>query len=233
MIDGILIIDKEEGITSYDVIRKLKQVLPKEQKIGHGGTLDPFATGVLLVLLGRCTKLMEKIHTLEKEYIVQAKFGYMTDTQDITGKTISQSDKTASKEDVQEYINENLLGNISQVPPLYSAKKVCGQRAYDLAREGKDISLKPKEIQVKVFEVINFNWPNASFRIVCSSGTYVRTLINDLGIGIGTYATAQSLRRTRIGKFTLDNSIKSDSINNDVIKSIISTDNIGNMMINE
>lgn len=233
MIDGILIIDKEEGITSYDVIRRLKVFFPKGQKIGHGGTLDPFATGVLIILLGKCTKLMEKIHTLEKGYIVQAKFGYMTDTQDVTGETISENKKVVSKEDIHEYIDENLLGNISQVPPLYSAKKVQGQRAYDLARQGKDISLKPKDIQVKVFEVIDYNWPDVSFRIVCSSGTYVRTLINDLGIGIGSFATAQTLRRTRIGKFTLDNSIKSDSINNSVLKSIISINNIENMLKNE
>jgi tRNA pseudouridine55 synthase len=233
MIDGILIIDKEEGITSYDVIRKLKKVFPKGQKIGHGGTLDPFATGVLLILLGKCTKLMEKIHTLEKEYVVAGKFGYMTDTQDITGETISQSDRTVSKEDIQKYINENLLGNISQLPPLYSAKKVQGQRAYDLAREGKDISLTPKDVYVKTFEILEYNWPIISFRIVCSSGTYVRTLINDLGIGVGSYATAQSLRRTRIGKFTLDNSIRSDSINSSVLESIISTDNIEDMLKNE
>jgi len=233
MIDGILIIDKEEGITSYDVIRKLKMFFPKGQKIGHGGTLDPFATGMLLILLGKCTKLMEKIHTLKKEYIVQGKFGYMTDTQDITGRTVSQSDKIVSKEDIQEYINENLLGNISQLPPLYSAKKVQGQRAYDLAREGKDISLRPKDIQVRTFEILEYNWPTISFRIVCSSGTYVRTLINDLGIGVGSFATAQALRRTRIGEFTLDNSVKSASINNDVLKSIISTDNIEDVLKNE
>lgn len=233
MIDGILIIDKEEGITSYDVIRKLKMFFSKGQKIGHGGTLDPFATGVLLILLGKCTKLMEKIHTLEKEYIVQGKFGYMTDTQDVTGKVVSESNKTVSKEDIQRYIDDNLIGNISQLPPLYSAKKVQGQRAYDLAREGKEISLKPKDVYVKIFEILEYNWPTISFRIVCSSGTYVRTLVNDLGIGVGSYATAQTLRRTRIGKFTLDNSIKSDSINNDVLKSIISTDNIENMLQNE
>ena len=214
MIDGILLINKERGITSYDVIRKLKKVLPKGQKIGHAGTLDPFATGLLIILLGKSTKLMTKILELEKEYIVKAEFGYSTDTQDVTGEKvyISRDLKKIPKESIEKSIKENFLGNISQLPPQYSAKKVKGKKAYEYARENKEVKLEPREISVKSFEIINFNWPIVEFKIVCSSGTYIRTLVHDLGISLGTYATAIELERTRIGDFNIKDSFDFNDI---------------------
>ncbi len=228
MIDGILLIDKEEGITSYDVIRKLKYLLPRKHKIGHAGTLDPFATGLLVVLLGKATKLMDSVHELEKEYEVTAEFGYATDTQDCTGERIHTTPTVSpiSQEELETKIKENFIGDISQLPPIYSAKKVNGQKAYDLAREGKEVELKPKDIQVSKYEIIKYEWPFVTFRIVCSTGTYIRTLVNDLGEQVGTYATAVALRRTRIGEFNVNEATSTKAINESTLESIIEIDNV-------
>ena len=214
MIDGILLINKEKGITSYDVIRRLKKVLPKGQKIGHAGTLDPFATGLLIILLGRSTKLMNSILQLQKEYIVKAEFGYSTDTQDSTGKKINVSKdvKKLSREDIEGIIKQKFLGSISQLPPQFSAKKIKGKKAYEYARENKKVKLNPKEVNIKSFEIVNYNWPIVDLNIVCSSGTYVRTLINDLGLSLDTYATAIELERTKIGDLNINNSLNSNDI---------------------
>ena len=235
MIDGILVIDKQKGITSYTVINKLKRVLPRGQKIGHAGTLDPFATGVLPILLGKATKLMNKIHEFEKEYLVTAEFGYMTDTQDGTGEILKKNDNPTplEKEAVENTVKENFIGNISQLPPRYSAKKVGGLRAYDLAREGKEFELTPKEISVKEFEIVDYTWPKVKFRIVCSTGTYIRTLVNDLGIKLGTYATAIELRRTHVGPFKVEESLSSEDIKEGIDSSIIDLDKVNQMISNE
>jgi len=234
MIDGILVIDKQEGITSYTVINKLKKVLPRGQKIGHAGTLDPFATGVLPILLGKATKLMNKIHEFEKEYLVTAEFGYMTDTQDKMGEVVKKDANPTllEKDVVEKAIKENFVGNISQLPPKYSAKKVSGIRAYDLAREGKEFELKPKNISISEFEIMDYNWPSVKFRVVCSTGTYVRTLINDLGLKLETYATAVELRRTSVGPFKIEDSIPSEDIKCSIDSSIICIDKV-NQILNE
>lgn len=228
MIDGILLIDKEEGITSYDVIRKLKPLLPRKYKIGHAGTLDPFATGLMVILLGKATKLMDKIHSFDKEYEVTAEFGYSTDTQDNTGKKVHRNETNfpISKAELKENISKYFLGDISQLPPQYSAKKINGQKAYDLAREGKSVVLEPKNITVNEFEIVKYDWPYVTFKIVCSTGTYIRTLVNDLGEKVGSYATAVELRRTRIGNFSVENAIFSKDINESVLNSIIEVDKV-------
>lgn len=214
MIDGILLINKEKDITSYDVIRKLKRVLPRGQKIGHAGTLDPFATGLLIILLGRGTKLMDAFHKLRKEYIVKAEFGYATDTQDGTGSKIHIAEelKHVSREEIEKCIATNFIGDLEQIPPVYSAKKISGRKAYDLAREGKSVNLQPKQITVYDFEIVKYDFPYSVFNILCSTGTYVRTLINDLGVKMGTFATAIELERRAIGKFSLDDSYGSEKI---------------------
>lgn len=214
MINGILLINKEEGITSYDVIRKLKKVLPKGQKIGHGGTLDPFATGLLIILLGKGTKLMNQIHSLKKEYMVKAEFGYATDTQDVTGEKIEVCENLVevSKDKIESVIKGKFLGEIYQTPPMFSAKKIKGRKAYDLAREGKEVNIEPKKITIHFFGLVHYDWPYSTFFVSCSTGTYIRTLVNDLGNEIGTYATAVELQRTKIGDFNLENAIKSEDI---------------------
>jgi tRNA pseudouridine55 synthase len=209
--DGLILIDKEKDITSYDVIRKLKY------KIGHAGTLDPFATGLLIVMLGKATKLMDEIHKLEKRYEVKAEFGFATDTQDITGERIKEIDVSVNilKEKIEKCIKENFLGKISQLPPIYSAKKVNGQKAYDLARKGNEVVLKPKEIEVKNFEIVEYDWPFVKFSITCSTGTYVRTLIDDIGKALDSLATAVELRRISIGSFDLGDAVRSEKISNE------------------
>lgn len=228
MIDGILLIDKEEEISSFFVIKKLKWLLPRKYKIGHAGTLDPFATGLLVILLGKATKLMDNMHKLEKEYEVTAEFGYATDTQDKTGEKIKTSPTTSpiSQEVLEENIKKYFLGNISQLPPIYSAKQVNGQRAYDLARQGKEVELKPKNVQIKNFEILKYEWPFVTFRIVCSTGTYIRTLMNDLGQKVGTYATAVALRRTKIGEFKVEDATSTKAINESTLESIIEIDKV-------
>ncbi|MHC1716871.1 MAG: tRNA pseudouridine(55) synthase TruB [Candidatus Dojkabacteria bacterium] len=229
MIDGILLINKEEGITSYDVIRKLKRVLPKGQKIGHAGTLDPFATGLLIILLGKATKLMEKIHTLEKGYIVKGEFGYSTDTQDVAGKKIKEVEnlKVYSKKEIEKAIKKNLVGKISQMPPMYSAKKIKGQKAYTLARSGQVVDLERKDIIVKKFAISEYLWPFVTFEIFCSTGTYIRTLIDNLGKYLGCYATAITLLRTNIGEFSVMTSINScDLEEGDIMEKVITLDKI-------
>ena len=199
MINGILLIDKKKGITSYDVIRNIKKDYPKGTKIGHTGTLDPFATGLLIIMIGRqATKLMDRFHNFKKRYIVEAQFGFETDTQDITGKVVSKTDDgiVPTKEDIEKTINKKFLGKIKQIPPKYSAKKIKGKKAYELAREGKEFELKPREIEIFEFKILDYNYPNIKYEILCSTGTYIRTLVHDLAKVSGTYATATELRRT-------------------------------------
>ena len=215
MLNGILLIDKEKDITSYDVIRKLKRLLPRKYKIGHAGTLDPFATGLLIIMLGKATKLMNDFHKLNKTYEVKAEFGFSTDTQDVTGEKLNEVDVTTPipQEQIEGCIKENFLGNISQLPPIYSAKKIHGKAAYRLARAGKEVKLQPKEIEINKFEILEYTWPYVSFKIQCSTGTYIRTLVDDLGKKLESLSTAIELRRTRIGFFGIEDSVESLTIN--------------------
>ncbi len=225
MIDGILLINKERNITSYDVIRKLKKVLPKGQKIGHGGTLDPFATGVLVILLGRGTKQMNRIHSLKKTYVVKAEFGYSTDTQDITGTKMFEEKRNIKIgiEDIEKKIQNGFIGEILQTPPSYSAKKIAGRKAYELARKGEEVKLSPVSITVDTFKILQYDWPYVLFEISCSTGTYIRTLVDDLGKSLGTYATAVELERTRIGEYDLNQSISSSDITDENLERIVNS----------
>lgn len=208
MINGILLIDKIKGITSYDVIRDIKKDYPKGTKIGHTGTLDPFATGLLIIMIGRqATKLMDRFHQLKKRYIVDAQFGFETDTQDITGIVVSKSEDgiISTTDEIERAIEKKFLGKITQIPPKYSAKKIKGKKAYELVRAGKEFELKPKKIEIYEFRILNYDYPNIKFDILCSTGTYIRTLVHDLARILGAYATATDLRRTDIGPFSLKN----------------------------
>ena len=223
MIDGILLIDKEVGITSYDVIRILKKVFDKGQKIGHAGTLDPFATGLFIILLGKATKMMNTFHTYEKTYLVEGELGYCTDTQDREGKVIKKDETkiTPSRDEIETIIEENFMGDITQIPPSYSAKKVEGKKAYDLAREGKELTLKPVNISISQFEVYEYEYPMLKCKIKCSTGTYIRTLIHDLGIKLGTYATTKELRRVTIGSFDVKEAVLSKDITDENMENIL------------
>jgi tRNA pseudouridine55 synthase len=233
MIDGILLIDKEGGISSYDVIRKVKRIVGKGEKIGHSGTLDPFASGLLILLFGKGTKLMNTILSLKKEYIVEGVLGISTDTQDITGNVLKQSGNVTTIEDINDTIEKNFLGNILQTPPLFSAKKVNGKRAYEIVRAGDTVELKPKEISVYEFNVLKYEYPTVQCSVVCSSGTYIRTLINDLGIKLDTLATAKSLRRVSVGNFNVNDSISSKDINENILDMVIDISKVKNILENE
>ena len=159
-------------------------------------------------MIGRqATKLMNRFHKLKKRYIVDAQFGFETDTQDITGKIISKSDDgiVPKKDYIEKVIEKRFLRKIKQIPPIYSAKKIKGKKAYELAREGKDFILKPKEIEIYEFKILDYSYPYIKYEILCSTGTYIRTLVHDLGRVLGTYATATELRRTEIGPFSVNN----------------------------
>ncbi len=233
MIDGILLIDKEVGITSYDVIRRLKKVLEKGQKIGHAGSLDPFAEGLLIILLGRGTKFMDTFHTLKKRYILDGCFGFATDTQDITGERIEENfERRPTLSEIKEEINRNFLGEISQTPPIFSAKRVNGMRAYDLARKGEMVNLDPKIVNIFEFNVKEYDYPNIKCDIVCSSGTYIRTLMHDLGKNLGCFGTAKGLRREGIGPFDVKDSVLSGEISStSVEKKIVALDKVRELIL--
>lgn len=211
MVNGILLVDKEIGISSYDVIRRLKKVMEPGTKIGHAGTLDPFASGLLVILLGKCTKSNSRFQRMRKGYEVEAEFGYETDTNDPTGNITETVDNLLQidKSRIEETIESSFTGELLQTPPVFSAKKVSGARAYDLARKGIDFKLETRKVKVYKFEIIGFDWPKVRFSIVCSSGTYVRKLIVDLARSLGVFATPVMLRRTYIGRHKVKDAVKS------------------------
>lgn len=220
--NGILIVDKPEGITSHDVVARARRAL-KTKRVGHTGTLDPFATGVLVLLIGKATRLAQFIVKDEKEYVAVVRFGFETDTGDRTGERTVDSGLTDN--DVAERLAivdwDDVLGKfrgeIEQVPPMYSAKKVRGKKLYELARAGKDIEREPIKIEIKQLEIIKGEQSRDSnseirFRVVCSAGTYIRTLAEDIGRSISIGAHLLELRRTRAGRFSLDESVALDRL---------------------
>jgi len=210
---GFLLVDKDSEMTSYDVIRKVKWQLPKKYKIGHAGTLDPFATGLLILMLGRATKQWNKLQGLTKTYEVVAEFGYETDTQDRDGEMVSEMDELVEipKEKIEEAMRK-FIGKFLQTPPAFSAKKVNGKRAYELAREGKEVKLEPREVNITKFEIIDYSWPRVSFKVEVSSGTYIRSLVVDLARELESMATAIELRRTAIGQFSIDAAVSMEDV---------------------
>ncbi len=199
--DGILIVNKETGFTSHDVVAKLRGICG-QKKIGHTGTLDPAATGVLPVCLGSGTKLCDMLTEKDKEYVAELLLGVETDTQDMTGTVVRQCPVTVSEEAVRN-VCESFLGGYDQIPPMYSALKVNGKKLYELAREGKTVERKARRIEIPELEVLEIRLPVVRFRVVCSKGTYIRALCADIGEKLGCGAAMQSLSRTRVGRFLL------------------------------
>jgi tRNA pseudouridine 55 synthase len=215
--DGVLIIDKPAGMTSHDVVARMRRILG-EKRVGHTGTLDPFATGVLVILIGRATRLAQFLSGAEKEYEAIIRLGYATDTGDLTGAPVEQPNTKAQSTDsfCSEKIETalaSLRGEIEQIPPMYSAKKIAGRKLYELARRGEEVERKPVRVIISDFEVIA---PDGALltperdgsldlkaRVVCSAGTYIRTLAEDFGQRLGLGAHVAALRRTRAGRFTI------------------------------
>lgn len=199
----ILLIDKPKGITSFDVIRRLRNKLGIK-KMGHAGTLDPLATGLLIIAIGFATKEISKYMNLPKEYEVLMEFGKTSTTYDADGE-ISQGILCDVSRDEFEKVLENFIGEISQMPPIFSAKKIKGVRAYDLARQGKEVKLEPRIVKIDRIEILEWNWPLVRLRVNCGKGTYIRSLANDIGEKLDCGGYVKELRRTAIGEFRVEN----------------------------
>ena len=206
MINCILNVYKEAGFTSHDVVAKLRGIC-RQKKIGHTGTLDPDAVGVLPVCLGSGTKLCDMLTDKSKEYEAVLLLGQVTDTQDVTGTVLEEHEVTVDEEQAVEAIR-SFVGAYEQIPPMYSALKVNGKRLYELARAGKEVERKGRPVEIHSIEILSVSLPEITFRVACSKGTYIRTLCHDIGQKLGCGGTMKSLKRTRVGIFTIDGALK-------------------------
>ena len=205
IMDGIVIVDKPEGWTSQDVVSKLRGVL-KTRRIGHGGTLDPMATGVLPVFVGRGTRGVEFFEHAEKAYETLLRLGITTDTEDITGNILTQQDVFVTEEMVEEVLAK-FRGDILQIPPMYSAIKVGGQKLYDLARKGREVERQPRPVTIHELTLLGMEEEGIRLRVRCSKGTYIRTLCKDIGQALGCGGCMAQLRRVQAGEYTIQNSV--------------------------
>lgn len=209
--DGIIIIDKPENYTSRDVVNKLNHLL-KTKKIGHTGTLDPIATGLLVCMVGKYTKLVNLVTACNKEYIAEITLGIKTDTLDITGNVLEQRNVNITKSEIKT-VFQNYLGKYMQVVPIYSAVKINGKKLYEYARKKEEVDLPKREVEIYSLELISFQDNKITFKTKVSKGTYIRALINDLCTSLNTIGTMSKLRRTSLGNFTIDEAITLDSVN--------------------
>lgn len=200
--DGIIVVHKEKGFTSFDVVAKLRGIL-KQKKIGHTGTLDPDATGVLPVCLGCATKLCDMLTDTTKVYEAELLLGVVTDTQDTSGALLVKREVTVTEEEVRKAI-ASFIGVQEQIPPMYSALKVDGKKLYELAREGKTVERKAREITIENIEILDIGLPKVRMLVTCSKGTYIRTLCNDIGEKLGCGGAMASLIRRKTAGFTLE-----------------------------
>ena len=211
MPNGIIIIDKPQDWTSMDVCAKLRGIF-REKRVGHGGTLDPMATGVLPVFVGRATRAVEFASESEKEYLAEIKLGVVTNTQDTTGQVLETHPVSVTREEVEEALAP-FRGNILQIPPMYSAIKRDGKKLYELARAGKEVDRPPRPVTIRALEVAEQTGPDAyTLRVRCSKGTYVRTLCHDIGAALGCGGCMSALRRTEAGGFTLKDAVTLEAL---------------------
>ena len=207
----VLLIDKPLDWTSFDVVRKIRNQI-KIKKVGHAGTLDPLATGLLIVCTGKFTKKITEFMAQEKEYTGTITLGACTPTYDL--ESVPEQIKPTNhltETDIQQALLA-FKGPIEQVPPAHSAIKINGKRVYELARKGKEVQLEPRPVTIYAFDITRFALPEIDFRVVCSTGTYIRSLANDLGAALGVGGYLSALRRTRIGTFTVDEAITPDAV---------------------
>ena len=203
--DGIVIVDKPEGWTSQDVVSKLRGVF-QTRRIGHGGTLDPMATGVLPVFVGRATRGVEFFEHAEKTYEAVLRLGITTDTEDITGTVLSEQDVFVTGAMLEEVLAK-FRGEILQVPPMYSAIKINGQKLCDLARKGREVERKPRPVTIHELRLLGMEADGIHLRVRCSKGTYIRTLCKDIGEALGCGGCMASLRRVTAGEYTIENAV--------------------------
>jgi tRNA pseudouridine55 synthase len=203
MLNGVIIVNKEKDFTSHDVVAKLRGIV-KQKKIGHTGTLDPQAEGVLPVCLGNATKLCDILTDKKKEYVAELLLGVTTDTQDLTGTILKEMPLEADEETVRKAVL-SFLGKSMQIPPMYSALKVNGKKLYELARQGKEVERQAREIEIYELEILSVSLPEVKFRVLCSKGTYIRALCADMGEKLGCGGCMKSLVRTKVENFYLEN----------------------------
>ncbi|MFA1754252.1 tRNA pseudouridine(55) synthase TruB [Fusobacterium animalis] len=208
--EGIIVVNKPKGITSFDVIRKLKKIL-KTKKIGHTGTLDPLATGIMLVCVGKATKLASDLEAKDKIYIADFDIGYATDTYDIEGKKIAENTIEISKKNLEQSIKK-FIGNIKQVPPMYSAIKIDGNKLYHLARKGIEVERPERNVTIEYINLLDFKDNKVKIETKVSKGCYIRSLIYNIGQDLGTYATMTALQRKQVGDYSLENSYSLEQI---------------------
>jgi tRNA pseudouridine55 synthase len=222
MRDGLVVVDKPAGCTSHDVVARLRRVYG-QRRVGHAGTLDPDATGVLLVGLGRATRLLRYLSEAGKAYDGRITFGVATSTLDAAGEVLDQRPMPLTRDEIERVL-PRFVGDIEQLPPMVSAVKVGGRRLHELARKGEEVQRTPRPVHVDRFEVVGFEagpYPSADVEVECGSGTYVRALAADVGTALGGCAHLASLRRTRVGSFGLDESRRLDAIADDPEPSVL------------
>ncbi|MFH1238536.1 MAG: tRNA pseudouridine(55) synthase TruB [bacterium] len=218
--DGVLNINKPKGISSYGVVARVKKIL-KVQKVGHAGTLDPEATGVLLVCLGKATKIVQFLMSLEKEYRGEMLLGISTDTDDAQGNIIKQEEDVSIPETSLREVFKEFLGEINQTPPMVSAVKHEGKRLYQLARAGVTVLPKPRKVQIYKIDILSYKNSTVKFNVVCSKGTYIRALCRDIGHKLGCGAHLKSLQRLRIGSFNINSALSLEELENSAYKNNI------------
>ena len=210
MLKGILNVNKEKGISSARVVSLVRRAL-NMKKVGHTGTLDLEASGVLPIVIGKATRVSDYMMTKDKVYETELILGAKTDTLDAAGEIIEKSDKVVTKEEFLQAM-KTFKGEIDQIPPMYSALKVNGKKLYDLAREGIEIERKKRKVNIYDIELLDFAFPKATIRVTCSKGTYIRTLVDDIGEKLGTLAYVNELARVRVGDFDIKDAIKSEDL---------------------
>ena len=225
---GVICLDKPEGISSFFAVKKVSRLLDTK-KAGHTGTLDPMATGVLVIMLGSCTRFIDFLPESEKSYTARVMLGKNTDTLDITGDILEEKDVNVTEDELKKTA-EKFLGDILQVPPMYSALRKDGVRLYDLARQGVEVEREPRKVQIKELKIYDFDGSSFSMDVTCSAGTYIRSLAFDIGESLGTGACLTSLRRTAANGFSIDKSLTLEEIekhleNEDIEKYILPIEN--------
>ena len=224
--DGVLNIYKEAGWTSFDVVAKMRGIL-KIKKIGHTGTLDPAATGVLPVCIGKGTKKVESFMADDKVYRAVMLLGVTTDSQDMTGEILTRSEVNHTEQDVREAI-KSFIGGYDQIPPMYSAKKVGGRKLVDMARKGIEVERKPRFVNIMDIGIDDMSLPRVTMTVTCSKGTYIRTLCHDIGQKLGCGAAMESLIRTRVGRFKIEDAVTLDDLqklaDEDRLEEVVITD---------
>lgn len=201
--EGILLVDKPQGITSHDVVSKMRRIFHMK-KVGHAGTLDPMATGMLLILIGKATKASQYLMSMDKEYVGKVKLGVITDSQDAEGETLEERPVPELTEAQVLAEMKTFIGDQYQTPPMFSAKKINGQKLYKLARQGKTVEREPRVIHISRFDLTKFDLPELSFIVGTSKGAYVRTIAHDLGERFGCGGHLNELRRTAVGQFRIE-----------------------------